>query len=163
LKINPQGTIPVIVDPPGPGRKTATTIKQSGAILLYLAEKTGKFMPKATAARALTLQWMMAALTDVAPTSTAIFLSTMVMPMKVPAVVGFFENRFVDQCKTFDERLGEAKYLAGDELTVADFALLPVIVGRQALLEQTPGLANLKRWSAELVQRPATAKALKVA
>ena len=163
LKINPQGTIPVIVDPPGPGRKTATIVRQSGAILLYLAEKTGKFMPKASGARALTLQWMMAALTDVAPTSTAIFLSTMVMPMKVPAVVGFFENRFIDQCKTFDERLGEVKFLAGDEITVADFALFPIIVGRQALLDKSAGLGKLKRWAAELAQRPATAKALNVA
>jgi GSH-dependent disulfide-bond oxidoreductase len=163
LKINPQGTIPVIVDPPGMGRKTATTIKQSGAILFYLAEKAGKFMPKAAAARALATEWTMAALTDLSPTSTAIFLSTVVMPNKVPSVVGFFESRFIEQCRVFDERLGEAEYLAGDEVSIADFALYPVIFGRQALVDKTAGLQNLKRWAAKIGQRPATAAALKVA
>ncbi|HYB10259.1 MAG TPA: glutathione S-transferase family protein [Alphaproteobacteria bacterium] len=163
LKINPHGTVPVIVDPPGIGRKTATTVKQSGAILFYLAEKAGKFVPKAAAARALTVQWTMAALTDLAPASTSIFLSTAVMPTKVPAVVGFFESRFIEQCKVFDERLGEADYLAGDEATIADFALYPVIFGRQALVDKAPGLQNLKRWAATMAARPATAAALKVA
>lgn len=162
LTLNPQGTIPVIHDPDGPDGKPIT-LAQSSAILLYLAEKTGRFLPKDARKRQAAYQWMMGAVTDVAPTSTAIFLAASVMPEKVPSVAQFFESRFVDLCKPFDRRLGEAPYLAGDEITIADLAFFPVVAGRQALIDKAEGLANLKRWAAELGARPTIQRALKVA
>jgi len=162
LKLNPQGTIPVIVDPDGPGGKPLV-LNQSGAILLYLAAKTGKLLPLDARARALAYQWTMLALTDIAPASSAIYYSTVVIPDKVPSVVNFFETRLLDFCRLADARLGEAAYLAGAELSIAEVALYPVIAGRQELIGKAKGLANLKRWAASLAARPTVARALKVA
>jgi GST-like protein len=72
LKINPAGAIPAIVDPQGPGGKPLT-LAQSGAIVLYAAEKSGKLLPKDPAKRAEAFYWFMQATTDVAPTSSTIF------------------------------------------------------------------------------------------
>jgi len=162
LKLNPQGTIPVIVDPEGPGSKPLV-LKQSAAILLYLAEKTGRFLPAEPASRATALQWLMYAVTDAGPASGAIFLSSAVFPEKVASVTSFLESRFVGLCRVADARLAEAPYLAGGEYSVADVAFYPIIAGRQALIDKADGLANLKRWAAALALRPAVERALKVA
>lgn len=162
LKLNPQGTVPVIVDPDGPGGKPVV-LNQSGAILLYLAEKTGKLVPRDPAARALTHQWMMLSLTDIAPASSGIFYATMILPEKPSVAASFFETRFLDLCGVVDRRLGAAAYLAGSELSIADVALYPVIAARQAVVEKAEGLANLKRWAAALAARPAVGRAFKVA
>jgi GST-like protein len=159
LAMNPQGAIPVLVEEEG-GKKTA--LAQSGAILLHLAEKTGKFLPKDAAARAQALRWMMTALTDAAPASTAIFLSSGPLPDKSPGNTQFFEGRFVNLMKIFDQQLAKNAYLAGGEPTVADIALIPIVAGRQELLDKTPGLDHLKKWAATMKARPATAKALGV-
>ena len=75
LKINPAGAIPAIVDSDGPGG-TPLTLTQSGAIDLYLAEKAGKFIPADPVRRALAHQWLLFALSDCAPASTAIFFQS---------------------------------------------------------------------------------------
>ena len=162
LKLNPEGTVPVIVDPDGPGGKPIV-LNQSGAILLYLAEKTGKLVPRDPAARALTHQWMMLSLTDIAPASSGIFYATMILPEKPSVAASFFETRFLDLCRVVDRRLGAAAYLAGSELSIADVALYPVIAARQAVVEKAERLANLKRWAAALAARPTVGRALKVA
>ncbi|MCC7045351.1 MAG: glutathione S-transferase N-terminal domain-containing protein [Alphaproteobacteria bacterium] len=161
LAINPAGAIPAIVDEEGPaGRKTA--LAQSGAIVLYLAEKTGKFLPKDPAKKAETLQWFMQVTTDVAPASSAIFYMGSVAPDKTPGNVKFVEERFIGMLKQCEAKLGKSKYLAGDEVTVADLALIPVIDARKALLEKTAGLDNVKRWAAEMMARPGVKKGLQV-
>ncbi|MCC6471165.1 MAG: glutathione S-transferase family protein [Alphaproteobacteria bacterium] len=161
LSINPAGAIPAIVDEEGPnGRKTA--LAQSGAIVLYLAEKTGKFLPKDAAKKAEALQWFMQVTTDVAPASSAIFYMSSVAPDKTPGNVKFVEERFINMLKQCEAKLGKSKYLAGDEVTVADLALIPVIDARKALLEKTTGLDNVKRWAAEMMARPGVKKGLQV-
>ncbi|MGH6953163.1 MAG: glutathione S-transferase family protein [Alphaproteobacteria bacterium] len=159
LALNPQGTVPVLVEEEG-GKKTA--LGQSGAILLHLAEKTGKFLPKEPAARATALQWFMMAQTDAAPTSSAIFFASSTLPDKSPANTQFFEGRFVNMMKVFDQRLGQSAYLAGAEPTIADFALITVAAGRQELIDKTPGLDSLKKWLAKMKARPGVAKALQL-
>ena len=162
LVLNPQGTVPVIVDPDGPGGKRIV-LNQSGAILLYLAEKTGKLLAREGAQRALALQWTMLAITDIAPASSGIFYATLVAPEAGPAMKSHFEARFLDLCAVADRRLGAAPYLAGTELSIADVALYPVIAGRQAVVDQAAGLANLKRWAQAFAARPSVSRALKVA
>jgi GST-like protein len=151
LKINPLGAIPAIVDPDGPGGKPVT-LTQSGAILLYAAEKSGRLLPKDGAARALALQWLMHALHDVAATSSTVFYVGDGMPNGSPAATQFFEERLVRHLAAADARLGQAEYLAG-ALGVADLALYPVYVGRKALAD-AKGLKNLARWGAALAARP---------
>ena len=160
LKLNPAGAIPVIVDPEGPGGKPIT-LAQSGAICLYLAEKTGKFLPKDPARRALAYQWLMHTMSDEAPTSGAINQLTSFVPDKSSSTMAYFENRLVNFFRYANSRLGEAEYLAG-ELSVADFALYTVVAGRKEMIEKLTGLDNLKRWTATMGARAGVAKGMKV-
>ena len=126
LNVNPNGALPVIVDPDGPDSKPVT-LTQSWLICLYLAEKTGKFLPKDPAKKAEALQWFMQVTTDVAPSSSAIFFMSNAAPDKTQANQQFLETRFVGLLKQCDQKLGTSKYLAGDDVTVADLALIPVV------------------------------------
>jgi len=120
LNINPAGAIPAIVDHGVPGG--SLKLSQSGAIVLYAAEKTGRFLPADPTRRAVALQWLMLAVTDVARASTSIFLSSAVLPDKSPANVAYFEEQTLRYLRVAEARLAGRNFLA-DELSVADFAL----------------------------------------
>jgi GST-like protein len=158
LKLNPAAQIPVIVDHEGPGGKPLT-LAQSGAIILYCAEKAGKFLPGDPAKRAAALQWFMQAATDVAPASGAIFQLEMVAPEKNEAITNHFRKRFLNFLSVCDRRLADYEYLAG-ELTVADFQLYPNYSVRKALIDGAGGFANLHRWAAALAARPGVSKGM---
>lgn len=155
LKINPAGQIPAMTDSDGPGGKPIT-LAQSGAILLYAAEKCGKFLPKDAATRAVALQWMMQACSDVAGTSGTIFALENVAPEKSPANVDFFKARLSNFFRIADARLAGRDFLAG-EVSVADFALYPVVAQRKALAE---GLTNLGAWRERMAARPGVQKGM---
>jgi GST-like protein len=157
LKINPAGAIPVIVDPEGPNGKRIS-IAQSGAILLYCAEKSGKFFPKDPVQRIEALQWFMQAVTDIAPSSSVMFYSTLA-PEPSKANSQFYEQRFLNNCAIADKQLAGREYLAG-ELSIADLALYPVVVSRKAVIEAASGLANLKAWEKRLSSRPSIVRAM---
>jgi GST-like protein len=159
LKLNPAAQIPVIVDHAGPGGKPLT-LAQSGAIILYCADKSGKFLPKDPAKRAVALQWFMQAATDVAPVSGAIFQLEMVAPEKNEAITRHFHKRLVHFFGICDARLAGQEYLAG-ELSVADLQLYPNYFARKALIDGAGGLANLHRWAAAMAARPGVAKGMK--
>jgi len=160
LAINPAGLIPAIIDHDGPGGRPLT-LSQSGAIVLYLAEKTGKFIPRDPARRAIAMQWFMQACTDCAAASGGIFLASHGVPEKSPANVEFFEQRLLRFLGVVDSRLASSEYLAG-ELSVADFALYPLVATRLPLIEKAGGLAHLRRWAATMAARPAVAKGMTV-
>jgi GSH-dependent disulfide-bond oxidoreductase len=158
LRLNPAGAIPVIVDPEGPGG-TPLALAQSAAILIYLAEKTGRFLPSDTARRYQTLQWTMHAASDCAASTGSIFLLSALAPEKSAANVKWFEDRLLRQFRIADARLAGREWLA-DEISIADFALYPVFVVRKALVEAAGDLPNLARWAAALAARPAVARAM---
>ncbi|NQW08302.1 MAG: glutathione S-transferase N-terminal domain-containing protein [Alphaproteobacteria bacterium] len=158
-KINPVGAIPAIVDHDGPGGQVVS-LAQSGAILMYLADKTGRFLPTDPVARAGHLQWTMFALTDIAPTSGAIFYASSKLEDK--AAAHLFEERLLGFLGHADRRLGEVEYLAGD-YGLADMALYPVYDGRRALVDAKGGLSNLKRWADTVGARPAIQRGMAVA
>ncbi len=158
LKINPAGAIPAIVDTEAAGGPL--TLAQSGAIALYACEKSGRFLPRDAAKRAAAMQWFLHAMSDQAASSGALFRLGS-LPEKPAAAISSFETRLGDMFRYVNNRLGQAEYLA-DELSVADFALYPVVASRTALVESTGGLDNLKRWAAALAARPGVAKGMKV-
>ena len=160
LKRNPAGLIPVIVDQDGPGGKPLT-LSQSGAIILYVAEKTGKFLPKDPAQRAVAMQWFMQGASDVAATSGAIFRLENSVPEKIPSSVDYFKQRLLGFFAVCDAHLAGREYLAG-ELSVADLMLYPNFALRKALVDQAGGFANLQRWGSTMAARPATRKGMKV-
>ena len=159
LKLNPAGQIPVIVDHDGPGGKPLT-LAQSGAIILYCAEKSGKFLPKDLATRAVAMQWFMLTATDLAPVSGAIFQLEMVAPEKNESITKHFHKRLINFFTVCDTLLAGSPYLAG-ELSVADLQLYPNYVARKALIDGAGGLSNLHRWAAAMAARPGVAKGMK--
>ena len=158
LKLNPAGLIPVMVDHDGPGGKPLT-LAQSGAIMLYAAEKSGKFLPKDPATRALAMQWFMQAASDIAGTSGNIFQLDMRAPEKSPANVESFKKRLLDFFAVCDRQLAGQEYLAG-ELSVADLMLYPNFSARKPLLDAGGGCANLQRWGARMAARPGVQRAM---
>ena len=159
LAMNPNGQIPVIVDHDGPGGKPLT-LSQSTAILLYCAEKSGKFLPKDAAARPAMLQALMSASTDVTPVFGAYFGAK--NKDAASPVTQMFKDRVRALFQVWDGALGKRKYCAGDEVTVADLSLYAGYARvKGAAPDAVEGLPNLSRWADEMTARPAIQRALK--
>ena len=160
LAMNPNGQIPVIVDHDGPGGKPVT-LSQSTAILLYCAEKSGKFLPKDPAARVAMLQALMSASTDVTPLFGALTAVVRAKESHAPTVQAF-KDRLRGFFKVWDDTLAGRKYAAGSEVTVADLSLLAgYLRTKGAYAELLEGLPNLARWADEMSARPAVQRAIK--
>ncbi len=160
LAMNPMGQIPVLVDSEGPGGKPLT-LSQSTAILVYCAEKSGRFLPRDPAARAAMLQALMSASTDVTPMLGALFT---VIRSKDPhgPTADLFRSRVRGYFKVWDDYLGAREYCAGSELTIADLSLYAGYArAKGAVPETCEGLPNLERWAKELGGRPAIQRATK--
>ena len=160
VAMNPNGQIPVIVDHEGPGGKPVT-LSQSTAILLYCAEKSGKFMPKDAAARPAVLQALMIASTDVTPVFGALTTMANAKPPHEPSVQAF-KDRLRGFFKVWNDQLGKRKYAGGDEISVADLSLYAGYwrtKGAQPALVE--GFASLAKWAEQLAARPAIQRAVK--
>jgi GST-like protein len=160
LAMNPNGQIPVIVDHEGPGGKPVT-LSQSTAILLYCAEKSGKFMPKDPAARPAVLQALMNASTDITPIFGALFT---VLRSKEPhePTAQLFRDRLRSFFKVWDEKLATQKCCAGGEVSIADLSLYAGYARiKGAAPELIDGLPNLARWAGEIGARPAIQRAVR--
>jgi GST-like protein len=160
LKINPAGVIPALVDPEGPGGKPLA-LSQSGAIVLYAAEKSGRFLPRDPAQRAIALQWFMQAASDISGASNAVFTLENRAPEKSAANLEFSKKRLLDYFSVCDRRLETNEYLAG-EVSAADLMLYPNFAARKPLLDQAGGYANLQRWGAVMAARPGVARGMKI-
>ena len=159
LKINPAGAIPVIIDPDGPGGMPIT-LAQSGAIAIYAAEKTGKFLPQDPLRRALALQWLMYAVTDCASASMTVFFETVLLPEKHPANQKFCEERMLRYFRVANGRLENREWLA-DELSIADFGLYPLCAVRKPYIDGAGDMPHLTRWMAAIAAREAVMNALR--
>jgi GST-like protein len=161
LKINPTGRIPTLIDPEGPDEKPLT-LYQSWAILIYLAEKTGKLRAHSPLARARTFQWVAEGASDMAPTAQNIFFLGNRMPEKVPdSAIKFYEERLVTQFRAADQQLAHSPYLTGNEITIADIGLYPIYAGRKALIDGA-GLKNVAAWGERVGARPPVQKGMKL-
>jgi GSH-dependent disulfide-bond oxidoreductase len=145
LAINPAGAIPAIVDSDGPGG-APLTLAQSGAILTYLAEKTGRFLPTDARSRALAMQWLFQSTTDTAASSMMVFVISRFAPDKSDANVAFCEERTLRHLRVADAHLADREFLA-DELSIADFSLYPLTVVRRPLIDRAGDLPHLVRWA----------------
>jgi GST-like protein len=160
LAMNPNGQIPVIVDNDGPGGKPVT-LSQSTAILLYCAEKSGKFMPKDAAARPAVLQALMSASTDITPLFGALFAVKRAKEPHAPTAQ-IFSDGLRAFFKVWDGALAKRKHCAGDEATVADFSLYAGYARiKGAAPEIVEGLPNVARWAEAMAARPAIQRAIK--
>jgi len=154
LKINPNGLLPVIVDPQGPGGQPVT-LTQSWTICLYLAEKTGRFIPADPLGRLRVTESLFQIAADVMMVHTTHNTLGRFVPEKVPSIIDYYEQRVVAALQSLNRQLGECEYLAG-ELSVTDFAFYPVYNRRRELIEKHRGtLTHLLRWGALMDARPA--------
>jgi GSH-dependent disulfide-bond oxidoreductase len=160
LKLNPAGLIPVIVDDDGPGGNPLT-LSQSGAIVLYAAEKSGKLLPRDEAGRAIALQWVMQAASDISGTSNAVFHTELRVPEKSAANLDYLRKRLLAYFAVCDRQLQGRDFLTG-ELSVADLMLYPNFATRKALLDEAGGLSNLQRWGAAMAARPGVARGMRL-
>jgi GSH-dependent disulfide-bond oxidoreductase len=162
LKINPIGAVPAIVDADGPGGRPIV-LAQSSAILLYAAEKSGKLMPKDPERRAMALQWLLHAASDVTFSSAMLFLLGNRAPETSQANLDWVQEQFLlRHFSACDARLKGRDYLA-DELSVADLALYPVVSLRREIIEKAGGRADLLRWATAMAARPAVQRGMKAA
>jgi GST-like protein len=161
LAISPNNKIPAIVDPDGPGGQPISVF-ESGAILLYLAEKTGQFMPRDPAARVAVLEWLMFQVGGFGP-----------MPGQVHHFVGLKDEadrryglaRFMAETRrlygVMDRRLAGHEFFAG-ELSIADFAILGWVWRHPRHQVDLADFPNVQRWYQALMARPGVAKGFAV-
>jgi glutathione S-transferase len=154
LAMNPAGRIPVIIDRDGPGGKPLT-LSQSGAIAMYVAEKSGTLLPTDPAQRAAALQWLFSACSDAAGASMGMFVLS-----SKPEAAEVFQRSLAGQFKLWDGQLATREWIAG-EYSIADISFFAVYNGRKAAVDPEGQYANLARWGAAIAARPGIARALK--
>jgi GSH-dependent disulfide-bond oxidoreductase len=155
VRLNPNRKIPVIVDNEGPGGKPYAVF-ESGAILMYLAEKTGKFLPKDMAKKYEVIQWMLVQLTGVGPMFGQFTHFNLFAP-KPGNEYSFsrYKTEVLRLYELLEQRLGQKKYLGGDEYSIADMATFPWTRQHAAHGAKIDQMPNFKRWFEELSARPA--------
>jgi GST-like protein len=161
LKISPNNKIPAIVDREGPGGRPYPMF-ESGAILMYLAEKTGRFMPKPTAARYRVVQWLMFQVGGVGPMLGQAHHFRKYAPEPIPYAVARYTNETKRLYGVLDRRLGESPYLAGNDYSIADIAVFPWLRSHKTQGIDLADFANVKRWFDGIAARPAVERGLKV-
>ncbi len=160
LKISPNNKMPAIVDPEGPDGKPIT-IFESGAILMYIAERTGRFMPQDMRGRYAVIQWLMFQMGGVGPMLGQAHHFRLYAPEKLPYAVDRYTREAGRLYNVIDRRLGEAPYLAGD-YSIADMAVFPWIRPYKRQGQTLDDHANLKRWFETIAARPAVQRGLAV-
>jgi len=167
ISINPNSKIPAIVDNSAFDKPLA--IMESGAILLHLAEKTGKFLPNDPVKRSQALQWLFWQMGGLGPMFGQFGHFTRYAPQDQDLSYG--QQRYTTEAKrllaVLDKQLEGKEYIVGDELTIADFAILPWVVCLDVYYEASETLElssykNVTRWVAELTARPGFQKGMKV-
>jgi GST-like protein len=159
LAISPNNKIPAIVDEEGPGGKPLAVF-ESGAVLLYLGEKTGKLLPAEPRARSEAVQWLMFQMASIGPMFGQNYHFVKSAPEKLPYAI----KRYVDETRrlfgVMDKRLGVTPYLAG-EYSIADIAAFPWVTGDWHGVSRAD-FPNLARWHDAIAARPAVQRGLKV-
>ncbi len=161
LAVNPNGKVPAIVDRDGPDG-AALTLTESGAILIYLAEKSGVLLSRTGAARADALQWLMFQMSAVGPTFHDAYHFLALAPERTPHAIDYFMRETARVLGLIDAQLGRREYLAGD-YSIADVATYPWIAA--AIGSGVPGMAerpSLRRWYATVGARPAVQRGMAV-
>jgi GSH-dependent disulfide-bond oxidoreductase len=161
LHFSPNNKIPAITDPEGPDGKPISLF-ESGAILLYLAGKTGRFLPTDTRGRYNVLQWLMFQMGGVGPMLGQAHHFRIYAPEKIPYAVDRYTNEAKRLYGVMNKQLKNQRYIAGGEYTIADIAIYPWLRSWQNQGIDWADYPQLKRWFDELSERPAVQKGVQV-
>ncbi|MCC7282309.1 MAG: glutathione S-transferase N-terminal domain-containing protein [Acetobacteraceae bacterium] len=154
LSITPNHRIPAIIDPDGPGGKPLPLF-ESGAILIYLAEKAGRLIPQDPAARYVCLQWVMFQMGGIGPMFGQFGHFNNYAPEKIAYAIERYGNEVKRLYRVLDKRLGEAEWLAGAEYSIADIITYPWLRFPERRGVDLADYPNVKRWFEILEARPA--------
>lgn len=160
LAISPNNKIPAIVDTDGPGGETLTVF-ESGAILLYLAEKTGRFLPQDPSQRMRVLQWLFFQVGGIGPLLGQRNHFSLAAKQKHPYAIKRYENESLRLCKVVDTSLGHDNYIAG-EFSIADIAIFTWIQSYAASGGNLETFEHIQRWLNDVSARPAVQRGMKV-
>ena len=161
VAINPNSKIPALVDHNGPNGDRIT-IFESGAILMYLAEKTGLFMPTEPEKKYEVIQWVMFQMGGIGPIFGQVHHFKRAAKEKVPYAI----NRYFNECRrlygVLDARLENRNFLANEDLSIADFCVLPWVFRHDWQEINLQDFKNVQRWYEMLMSRPALSKGMEI-
>ena len=160
LKLNPNNKMPTIVDTEGPDGDPYPVF-ESGAILLYLAEKTGRFIPSDTAGRFRVIQWLMFQMAGVGPMLGQAHHFRAYAPEKIPYAIERYTKEAGRLYGIINHRLENVEYMAGD-YSIADMAIFPWMRSHERQGQDLNDYPNLKRWYGAIDERPAVQRGLEV-
>ncbi len=160
VAINPNSKIPAIVDPEGPGGRRLTLF-ESGAILIYLAEKTGRLLPRDPIARLEALQWLMFQMGGVGPIFGQVHHFLRAAPEPVPYATERYGKETRRLYGVLDARLGKEAFLAG-EYSIADVATFPWVARHEWHKVALGDFPNVERWYRAIGAQPAVARGMQV-
>ena len=158
LKINPNGRIPAIVD----HDNDDFAVFESGAILIYLAEKTGKFLPRDVKGRSTVIQWLMFQMSGIGPMQGQANVFFRYAPEKIEYAIGRYQRETKRLYTVLDTRLGQNEFIAGDFYSIADMATYPWIALHNWAGVDIEDLPNLRRWMTTVRRRPAVARGMDI-
>jgi GST-like protein len=159
LKIAPNNRMPAIVDDEPADGGEPVSLFESGAILLYLAEKTGKFIPADLRGRAEVLQWLFWQMGGLGPMAGQNHHFSQYAPEKLPYAINRYVNETNRLYGVLDTRLADRPFVAGEAYSIADMASYPWIVPYERQGQKLEDFPNLKRWFETIRDRPATVRA----
>lgn len=161
LAISPNNKIPALVDPDGPDGRPMSLF-ESGAILLYLAGKTGKLLPADTRGKYETLQWLMFQMGGVGPMLGQAHHFRIYAPQKIDYAVERYTNEAKRLYGVMDRQIARHRYIAGDEYTIADIAVFPWLRSWKNQGIDWNDYPHLKGWFDEIAARPAVQRGVEV-
>jgi len=161
LKISPNNKMPAIVDPDGPGG-APYSVFESGAILMYLAEKTGQFIPTDMRARYDVIQWLMFQMGGVGPMFGQAHHFLHYAPEDIEYAAARYSNEAGRLYGVMDKKLANSRYLAGEDYTIADMATFPWALNPGRKEQKPSDFPNVMRWIDEIEARPAVKVAMQV-
>ena len=159
LEISPNNKMPAIVDHAPAHGGGPQSVFESGAILLYLAEKAGKFLPEEPRARIEVLEWLFWQVAGQGPMSGQYGHFNVYAPEKIQYAIDRYTKEVQRLMKVLDTRLGGREFIAGDGYSIADMAVFPWINAYDSAPIDMAPYPNVVRWHEAIAARPATAKA----
>lgn len=161
LKISPNNKIPAIVDLDGPGGKPYALF-ETGAILIYLAEKTGKFLPKTPAGRYDAIQWVMFQMANIGPMMGQAYHFRKYAPKKISYGINRYTREVIRIYGVMDGQLKKNRYLAGRDYSIADIASWPWVRLHRGAGVKIGEFLNVARWLEEIAARPGVKRGMEV-
>jgi GST-like protein len=163
LAVSPNNRIPAIVDHAPADGGAPISVFESGAILLYLAEKTGRFLPADSRARIVCSEWLFWQVGNLGPVAGENHHFNMYAQEKLPYAIARFLRETARLYEVLDERLREREFICGTEYTIADMASYPWIVPHKRQQQNLDDFLQVKRWFAAIRARPGTQRAYALA